>query len=433
MIIWIDQFKWTLFVFALSAFFPLEKALAENYALVIGGSSKKAESKQHEFARITAAASIGLEAKGYKVMTLFGSGLDDKEKEKYLTDFQKIELIQKKNALSTPNTATASNIDAAFEALLEKVQSGERIEVLLIAHGSDSCDELGPFISNDLGFQCQHTFTVFNSKGKEIQYPSEKILRYLKRLEDKGALPTIVFSSCHSGRAKAQFKRLGLTNTCAYFQNAGNELGNSCFEDDPDFAKDYTSSGEYISMRYYQTSLPMLEKDPYFSQSSCFQKTTKHYREMKMNLSSISSTYWSSRKEDLTFQSPAISSLMKFPYFTKGQIQPQISHEKTLSCEQLEMSNKSLFKQLSDLGKQISDVATIPYYQSIEEYNFTVNNLKDELNKKIPETSARLLEISILQKAVREKAENFMRQERQLIDQLFKDKGSDSDPCARNL
>jgi predicted nucleic acid-binding Zn-ribbon protein len=97
------------------------------------------------------------------------------------------------------------------------------------------------------------------------------------------------------------------------------------------------------------------------------------------------------------------------------------------------MSNNSLIKQLNDLGRQISDAATVPYYRALEEYNSAVKSLKDELDKKTPETSERLVKIAALQKSVKEKAESFVRQERQLIDQLFKDQGSDSDACARNL
>ncbi len=413
--------------------FSSEKVFAENYALVIGGSSKKVESKQHEFARVTAAATIGLEAKGYRVTTLFGSGRDDQEKEKYPSDFEKIGSLQTNNAIGTSGVATASNIDAVFEALVAKAKTGDRVEVLLSAHGADSCEELGPLIKNDIGSQCKHTFTVFDSEGREIQYPSEKMLRYLKRLEDKGALPSIVLDSCHSGRAKAQFKSLGLTNTCAYFQTAGNELGFGCFEDDPDFAKDYTSTGEYVAMRYYQTSLPSLEKDPYFSQSSCFQKTAKHSRDRKMNLSSISSAYWNSRTQDSTFQSPALSTLLNFPYFTTGLIQPQITKEQNLSCEQMTMSNNSLIKQLTNLGAHISDAATAPYYLALNEYNDAVKSLKDEMDKKLPETPERLMQIATLQRQVKDKAESFMLQERQLIDQLFKDQNKNPDPCERTL
>lgn len=414
--------------------FSSEKVFAENYALVIGGSSKKVESKQHEFARVTAAATIGLEAKGYKVTTLFGSGLTDQEKEKYSADYAKINSLQTHNSLAQTNNSTASNIDATFEAMIAKVKSGDRVEILLTAHGSDTCEELGPHIRTDAGSQCKHTFTVFDDQGREVQYPSEKMLRYLKRLEDKGALPSVVFNSCHSGRVKAQFKKMGLTNTCAFFQTAGNELGYGCFEDDPDFAKDYTSTGEYVAMRYYQSNLSTLGKDPYFSQSACFQKTSQHYRENNMSLNSISSAYWNARRKDATFQSPALSTLLNFPYFTTGQIQPQITREQNLSCDCMTMSpNNSLIKQLTDLGAHITDAVTAPYNQALNEYNDAVNTLRAELERKLPETPERLARITELQQQVKAKAENFMSKERGLIDQFFKDQNVTPDPCARSL
>jgi len=417
----------------LLAVFSSEKVLAENYALVIGGSSKKVESKQQEFARVTAAASIGLKAKGYNVTTLFGSGRDDQEKEKYPGDFEKISSLQNGNAIGASKVATAQNIDAVFEALIANVKSGDHVEVLVSAHGSDTCEALGSHLRNDTGSQCKHTFTVFDSDGRETQYPSEKILGYLKKLEDKGALPSVVFQSCHSGRAKAQFKSLGLTNTCAYFQTAGNELGYGCFEDDPDFANDYTSTGEYVAMRYYETSLPALEKDSYFSQSACFRKTAKHARDQKMNLASIASAYWSSRRQDSTFQSPALSTLLGFPYFTTGLFQPQITKEQNLSCENLAMSNDSLIKQLASLGQQVSDAVTAPYDRALVEYNDAVKSLKNEIEGKRPETPERLLRISALQRQVKNKAASFMLQERQLIDRLLRDQNKTSDPCARPL
>jgi hypothetical protein len=186
-------------------------------------------------------------------------------------------------------------------------------------------------------------------------------------------------------------------------------------------------------MRYYQSSLTTLEKDPYFSQSACFQKTAKHSRDGKLNLSSISSAYWSSRGQDSTFQSPALSTLLNFPYFTTGLIQPQITKDQNLSCEQLTMSNNSLIKQLTNLGAQISDAVTAPYYRALNEYNDAVKLLKDEIDKKLPETPERLVQITALQRQVKDKAESFILQERQLVDQLFKDQKNTSDPCARSL
>ena len=72
---------------------------------------------------------------------------------------------------------------------------------------------------------CKHTFTIFNSERRPIEFSSEELLRHVKKLGDKGALPTIVLNSCHSGRAKQVFKTLDLKNTCVYFQTAGNEVG----------------------------------------------------------------------------------------------------------------------------------------------------------------------------------------------------------------
>lgn len=423
----LTSFKQLLLIF--TALIALSsEARADKYAVIIGGSSKNAESSQQEFARVTAASTMGLLDQGYQVNSLFGSGGDSPEKQKYSRDYEKIASLQSKK-----NSATESSIDDTFENLITKAKPGDRVEILIAAHGADTCGELGQLSRNDLNSGCEHTFTVFDKDGKEVQYPSRKILEYVKRLEDKGALPSLILDSCHSGRAKDAFQKLGLKNTCAFFQSAGNELGYGCFEDDPDFSKDYTSSGEYLAMRYYKGSLAEFAKDPYFSQSKCFQKTSKYLSDKKIDLSSISSAYWTSRAADQTFQSPAISSQMDITYFTKGLLQPQIAKQQNLSCEQLNMATASLVKQLSSIGVQISDVATAPYYQSLSEYNQVVSDLKRMIEKGY-DTSEQMTAIAKLQAKVREKAENFVKQERLLIDGLFKNKtAAPNDPCLRSL
>jgi methyl-accepting chemotaxis protein len=97
------------------------------------------------------------------------------------------------------------------------------------------------------------------------------------------------------------------------------------------------------------------------------------------------------------------------------------------------MATASLVKQLSSIGVQISDVATAPYYQSLSEYNQAVRDLKRMIEKG-SDTSEQMTSIAKLQAKVREKAENFVKQERMLIDGLFKNKtAAPSDPCQRSL
>lgn len=398
---------------------------ALQYALVIGGASKGAESSQHEFARVTAASTIGLNISGFDVTTLFGSGLNGQESTKYNKDYEKMKSIPGQRG-----SASDFAIDAAFESLIGKVHNGDSVEILISAHGADSCADLGTLIKNDVGSSCQHSFSVFDKNGQEIQYPSEKILQFVKRLENKGAKPNVVFSSCHSGRAKDAFKKSELKNSCVFFQSSGNELGYGCFEDDPDFSNDFTSSSEYLSMRYYKDALPTLEKDPYFFQSKCFQKTVKHFKEQKMDLTSISSAFWSSRKSDKTFQSSAISSLLNFEYFTKGIIHPQPLKDHCFDCEQTHILDTSLVKQLSNLGLQVSAAVAKPYDNSIIEYNKAVDELnlsieKSEPPSKIFKRQSKLLKL----------ANEVMTQERILVEQLFRQNESPSsdNPCTRPL
>jgi hypothetical protein len=411
--------------FFVSVTLTLNSAWASKYAVVIGGASKNMESSQQEFARVTLASTIGLSNKGYGVTTLFGSSDNKTEREKYSSDYDKFQSLSVEK-----NSATVSVIDNTFEKLISKIQPGDSVEILISAHGTDSCGELGEIIKNDIGSGCQHTFSVFDKNGNQTQFSSEKILQYVSRLEAKGADANLVFSSCHSGRAKESVKKLGIKNSCVFFQSAGNELGFGCFEDDPDFSNDFTSSSEYLALRYYADSIDQLEKDPYFSKSTCFQKTIKFFKDKKMDLSTMSSAFWSSRKTDQTFQSPALSTLLGISYFTSGVLQPQVKKNQGLSCEQLQMANATLIKQLTALGAQISNAVTSVYEKSLIDYNASVKHLETAIEKS--DSPSR---IAKLQTDVRKKADDFMRQERLLIDELFKssDLKSSSEACARPL
>ena len=409
------------------------EALSEKYALVIGGASKGLESKHQEFARITIATSLGLSNKGYRVTMLFGSGLDDSELRKYSADYSKIASLHKTDSLVKIDPATTQNIDKTLNAFVAKAKPKDQIELVISAHGSDTCGELGTQIRNDIGSKCKHTFGIFDTHGKATQYSSDRILQFLKQLEDKGAASNIVFNSCHSGRAKAEFKSLGLKNTCAYFQTAGNETGFECFEDDPDSSIDYTSTGEYIALRYYRDILPRMESDPYFSQNACFQKTINHYKEKQIDLSSLATAYWSSRDFDETFQSAALSSQLGYLYFTTGSFQPQITNQEVLLTSQLKLINASLINETVSATNQLPDVFMSRYLRALDEYNQSVRALQRELNGNPSNTAERLSVATSLQKTVQNRAKTFMQQERFFIRQLFRNKDNKVDPCARAL
>ena len=412
----------------------------QKYALVIGGASQHAEPHRHEFARITAAVSKGLVDKDYKVTTFFGGNQSSpsshakKEYEKYPEDYRYIQTLQKLDESSVQNShATPENITNYFENLIEKIKPGDQIEIHVAAHGNDSCGSFGPYKKSDVGSSCKHTFAIFDSKGKVIEILSEELVGYIKKLEDKGALPTLVLNSCHSGRTKQAFQALNLKNTCIYFLTAGNEVGYGCFESDPDFSKDFTSSGEYVALRYYKEIMDKLEDDPYFSESSCFQKIKQRAEEKKIDFSTVETTYWSSRSQDETFQSPALSTLLDSSYFTTGVLQPQMTQQKTLSCEPIDHPNSPLFQQFSQLQSQISDVVKAPYNEALKKYNNSVVKLKKELQKTSPQTPLRRRVIAKLQGDVKRSAENFIKQERVLIHSLFKKESLSSDPCSRSL
>jgi hypothetical protein len=420
------------------------------YALVIGGASKQAEPEYQEFARNTAAVTEGLTAKGYRVATLFGGPVVQGsealvERSRYFVDYSKIgalQIAQKPQIFASDPNVTAGSIDAALAALVAKAKPGDQIQIYVTAHGEDSCGELGTLIRNDLGSGCHHTFTVFNAEGHEVQYPSDKIIDALSKLEAKGALPTLVLDSCHSGRAMNEFKAKNLAKTCAYFETAGNETGYGCFENDPAFAKDYTSTGEYISMRYYAGILDRLQKDPYFSNNhgSCFGKTIKHFQEKKMDLSTIESAYWSSRLYDASFESPSISSLISLSYFTKGEFSPYLPESKPLSCTQVNLELDSFVRELSDVKTLTVSIQKSAYDQSIEDYNSELEKLSAALDAiktvKSPSQDA-VKNVAGLQAQVETKANLVVERERALI-QTYYQQSADSAPmknpnCERAL
>lgn len=428
---------------ALNVFFygpPMVQA-KQKYALVIGGSATQVEPDKHEFARITAAVSKGLLSKGYQVRTLFGGNprffsQARKEYKKYREDYLYIQNLQKQQGVSDQAFyVTPENIRDYFENLIEEIQSGDQVEIHIAAHGMDSCGYMGPFIKSDIESSCTHMFMVFNSKGQETPFQSKKLIEYIKRLEDRGALPTVVFSACYSGRVKQAFQEISLQNTCAYFAAAGNEIGYLCFDNDPEFSRDFTSSAEYVALRYYNESLDQLKKDPYFTNSICFQKVSQHAEQKEMDFSTIETTYWSARSQDETFQSPAMSSLLDFPYFTLGWMQPRIDQQQPLSYTQADVSYQSLIQQVSQLQDEIPEDVMVPYNEAFQNYNDSAEKLSEALFQgSSPGTPEQLRLIVHLQGEVRRLIGAFIRQERILIHLLFeKESSSFSHPCSRSL
>lgn len=403
-----------------------QNGYTEKFALIIGGPSKNEEPDRHEFARNTVAATMGLRNLGYNTQTLFGpQQRKHPEKEKYKTDFEKI------SKLNATAPLTASSINQYFEDLISKVKKGDKVEILVSAHGQDSCGEVGKYMRGDFNLGCNHTFTIYDNDGNQVSFPSEKLFEHIKDLENKGALPNIILSSCHSGRAKPMLEKYGLKKTCAFFQTAGNAVGYGCFESDPSFSKDYTSSYEYMILRYYRNILDILNKDPYFKNSKCFKNILTHFSKNKLDTSTIDSTYWDSRRVDSSFQEPVISSLLSIPYFRGESLSFIFRENQTLQCYQIENKINSLVDQIND---SLDQTFKILLNEKLNKFNLALEVYNDRLSEQKNTIKSQNQEkIDKSQIKTREAAQALQRAERDLVSEfgkIFKRKDSN---CMRTL
>ena len=244
------------------------------------------------------------------------------------------------------------------------------------------------------------------------------------------------------GTSHERFQNPRSDKNLCLLETAGNETGYGCFESDPPFVKDYTSTGEYISMRYYKDILNRLEQDPYFSSDhgACFGKTLKHFQDKKMNLSTIESSYWSSRSFDATFESPSISPLIGLSYFSTGEFSPFLPESKPLSCTQVNLELDSIVRQLPEVQSVTNSIQMSVYRQSIGDYNAAVEKLAANLNalKALPNPSQEAIKNTAdLQAQLRAKASTVIEGERALI-QVYYQQGTNSDKlknpsCERTL
>lgn len=416
----------------------------KKYALVIGGASKLTEPDHHEFARNSILASKGLASKGYVVQSLFGSPIsNDSERTKYKEDYSYFERMASSQESLTIQNSSPSTIDTYFANLISSVKEGDQVEIYLIAHGEDSCGEIGVHIKKDIGSGCNHTFTIFNDKGDKIQYSTDSIFRYLKQLEDKGALPNIVLSSCHAGRAKNLMSKYNLQKTCAFFQTAGNSEGYGCFESDPDFNTDHTSSSEFLAMRYYQDSLDKILTEDYFKSKNfhCLKKIVDYKKDKSLDFSSMDSIFWSSRKIDLTFQESTLSSLLEIPYFTGESLSFLLRTETPISCHQANTSFNPLIAELektaTDTTKAMLTNHLNTFNSAREKYNLSLTKqreLVEKYNSANEEEKVQMIEpINKAQSETLENAKAVQLAERALVDYFHSFFTPPNSNCKRTL
>ena len=207
----------------------------------------------------------------------------------------------------------------------------------------------------------------------------------------------------------------------------GNELGYGCFNDDPDFAQDYTSTGEYITYRYYAKIAHELQSDPYFKKQSCFAKVLDHAKEKGIVAATVSQAYWSSRLRDLSFQSPAISDVLNQNYFLNGSFLPKLEANNIVSCSVAQLSLEQILSQYNEMEKLNRSLALSFFWQALNNYNGAVSLLRSAIATNKP------LDIAKKQAAVQKRAIDFIKAERETINQLLANDSGYTKNCERPL
>lgn len=430
----------------LLAFITALSAEAKNYALVLGGVSLGRESRDHEFLRPTVCATMGLRSKQYDVTTLFGAlgktqvdrlaknrkqsqgRMNDvapfvNETEKYKKNYEYL-----KNRLGVQSPATDKALEKYFNTLVGRVRPGDKIEIAIFAHGYSKCTGSTSATGiklmfageppDDMSKDCAHEFSILNEEGEEIRYPTEQLVGYIRQLEEKGALPNLILSSCHSGRVKRFVKPL--KNTCTFTLSAGDSGGYACFEDDRPESRDYTSTAEMIVLRYCADQLGTLAGEPAFKDSQCLKKVRDHYvsHRSQIDLSNIQSTYWTSRRFDQALHEPALSTLLSFSYFNRGHYGSTFEHSSTkLRGEETLLSIDSLAEMFKARPEVIAARRLLA--ESLNAYNASIEAQGTVVGASARATDeATIGRIGALQETTRRLAQQVVERERALIEQL---------------
>ncbi|MEK7690996.1 MAG: hypothetical protein AAB425_08245, partial [Bdellovibrionota bacterium] len=336
---------------------------------------------------------------------------------------------------------------------------GDMVEIFVTGHGNVECSSgtgqkgtlktqsaasgavpaspsTGPSTSDsesDTAEKCEHVFGVFDATGNEFSYPTSKIIAYLARLEAKGALPNLVMDSCHSGEIKPHLS--GLKKTCVAMSGHGDSVSYGCFESDPDTLVDYTSSIEYVAMRYYAGILDSLAADPYLQNSRCFQKTTQHAQAQKVKLGTIEDAYWSSRPWDLAFHEPSLNTMVDSQYFTVGHFGAVFENRNDLLCiADVTIGLEEIIAQVRKNARAVLDTAKGQIVEAVESYNRSIEAQR-AWRTRYPDQLSRLAELQAetnrLARFVVQREREFMAEVRRL-DGDFQDEREDR-ACARRL
>ncbi len=370
-------------------------AHAKKYALIISGPGTTSNS-DHEFARNTLTTGIGLKDKGYEVSVLF-SGIkkpnensiiykarDIFSKDNYWDSYVHQEETQAfPEAYSAitrhfPNakSATKNNIQNTLNIISSQIKPGDTFTMSLGAHGINKC-RIYKNIFEKTERICKHMIEIVDFKGRKTSIETKELFQHIIAMDRKGVNVNLIFNSCHSGELKKYLK--DLRNTCSIVLSSEDAVGFGCFEDDPPFIKDYTSTLEYVLLGAYHQSLEKIYSDPYLQKSKCLSKVVNHAKRFEFGYgldTNINDIFWNARLLDETLQESSISDIFDFNIQREGLISEEIYKN---SPSKYYFSSKPIcidFSQsnFNDITSKMNEYQRIIFYEQL-------SSLKNEIDK----------------------------------------------------
>lgn len=357
-------------------------AQAKNFALVLGGAGRQADLGVHDFIMPSAAASLCLKSSGYDVRTLIGaqdptSAPYDNEKI-FPEDYQ---FLKDQKIATTP--ATETNIKDQLSQLVSDVKSERakggpvKVELVINTHGTSLClakpGESGYKPGNISGVkkECNHYIDVFDGQ-KVVQVNSSVFRSYVEEMQKSGATVNLNLNSCNAGAARKHFD--DLPGTCTFYGSVDQTLATGCSKGIPgDVEGAWWNSNTFVNMfrscggKFDELLAPKFKG--YFSENGCFTGLKKHIEEKKIDLSSVSSAYFSERKESTSFEASFLS-CFEMELISGTSLAKSVQTKTEICGEAVDLTIGKLMGHLSDA---LLTEAWGNFSRSMEKYDQNLN------------------------------------------------------------
>lgn len=352
--------------------------------------SQQAE-ELHEFAPAGLMKSLSLKKRGYEVTTLFGE--DDSMEKKCGREVFKKEVEAFDHFLKDDfQSVTKNNIDSFFEDLTPKLEPGDNVEILINSHGYNHCLDSVSLEPN--GSDCFHEFTILDSNGDEIKLSSVEIAQKVAQLESTGANVNLIVDSCFADASHRAFSQL--SNTCVFSLSSQESFGRGCFNSDPDidrnlpfdqqveFALDYTSTGSVLAWQYMRHSYEDVKEHPLFQEFKCDERLKNHVEENDIHGDSIWDVFWNARRHDVALHDPRITGVLDLSYFETENFAKILGTTRTefLCHRNIENGLNEILGLVSDVSQAILAPLIQELLSAVQSYNLDLldqERLKDQL------------------------------------------------------